>query len=163
MKRNIVERLTGRLRRFARALHADQPPGAADDLVRETIEAALTARDTVERADIRICLFHHMIDKARAAQKDKPAPVAAPPADPDMPDISAALAGLRFEERTAYLLVALEEFGYADAATVMRVPYDVLATRVAQARMRIDDFFEEASRRSSATRGTPPGHLRIVK
>ncbi|MBN9082349.1 MAG: hypothetical protein J0I16_12665 [Rhizobiales bacterium] len=164
MKRSVVERLTGRLRRFARALYAGSEAETADEIVRLTIEAALTADDTAGRSDIRICLFQHMIDKARAAHKaaaTEPVP-AEPTEDADM---TIALTALRFEERAAYLLVALEEFGYADAAAVMRVPYDVLATRVAQARIRLDEFFDEAGRRaaSGSARGTPPGHLRIVK
>lgn len=164
MKRSVVERLTGRLRRFARALYAGSETDMADEVVRLTIEAALTADDTAGRSDIRICLFQHMIDKARAAHKSAGTepPIVEPSEDADM---TVALTTLRFEERAAYLLVALEEFGYADAAAVMRVPYDVLATRVAQARIKLDEFFDEAVRRAAGgqARGTPPGHLRIVK
>jgi len=164
VKRSVVERLTGRLRPFARAPYPGSEAETADEIVRLTIGAAPTAGGPPRRSDTRICPFPHPIDKARAAQKaaaTEPVP-AEPTEDADM---TIALTALRFEERAAYLLVALEEFGYADAAAVMRVPYDVLATRVAQARIRLDEFFDEAGRRaaSGSARGTPPGHLRIVK
>ncbi len=57
-------------------------------------------------------------------------------------DVLAGLAGLPEEQRSVLLLVAVEEFSYADTAKVLDVPIGTVMSRLSRARDRMRSFME---------------------
>ena len=139
-----------RLRRYARSLVFDA--GAADDLVQTALERALAHwHQFDQRRDIlvwTISIAHnaHMDDRRRnarfnfvAAHESQPDPLhdVADAASPDIGlriDLVAALAQLPAEQREPLLLVALEQFSYAECAEVLRVPIGTVMSRISRGR-----------------------------
>ena len=134
------------LRAFARALSRDRE--VADDLVQDTLEAAL-ARQAQWRGDgpLRGWLCRILLNRFRdGLRRRRPAPIAIVP---DLPDLSAArkaegrlalaevhaaMGQLPEDQRAALLLVALEGLSLAEAARAMGCAEGTLASRLARAR-----------------------------
>src|SRR5262249_10938234 len=123
-----------RLRRYARALTGDR--SAADDLVQDTLERALSRfhlwRDG---SDLRAWLFtilHNIyVNQTRSLMRhvlealDEPSSEALQAQEPDwtqLRDIDDALTRLPAEQRAVLLLVGLEQFTYEEAARVLDIP-----------------------------------------
>ncbi|MCC6534971.1 MAG: RNA polymerase sigma factor [Burkholderiales bacterium] len=139
-----------RLRRYARALSGDRE--AADDLVQDTLERALS-RSALLRpgGDPRPWLFaimHNLFvnDMRSAAVRKRVAldPEAMDGATRDstqdglaMRDIDRALALLPGEQREVVLLVGLEQLGYAETAKVIGVPIGTVMSRLARGREKL--------------------------
>jgi RNA polymerase sigma-70 factor (ECF subfamily) len=144
-----IEQHIPRLRRYARALTGDR--AAADDLVQDTLERALSRFHLWRRgSDLRAWLFTIMhnifVNQARSRMRyphepfDEPAAERLQYRDPDwseLRDIGDALAKLPVEQRTVVLLVGLEQFTYDEAARVLDVPIGTVMSRLSRARERL--------------------------
>ena len=136
------------LRAFARALARDRE--VADDLVQDTLEAALI-RQAQWRGDgpLRGWLCRILLNRFRdGLRRNRAAPVALAlvPDPPDLPaarlaegrlalaEVHAAMGQLPDDQRAALLLVALEGLSLAEAASVMGCAEGTLASRLARAR-----------------------------
>ena len=144
-----IEQHIPRLRRYARALTGDR--AAADDLVQDTLERALSRFHLWRRgSDLRAWLFTIMhnifVNQARSRMRyphepfDEPAAERLQYREPDwseLRDIGNALAKLPVEQRTVVLLVGLEQFTYDEAARVLDVPIGTVMSRLSRARERL--------------------------
>ena len=144
-----VEQHIPRLRRYARALTGDR--AAADDLVQDTLERALSRFHLWRRgSDLRAWLFTIMhnifVNQARSRMRyphqalDEPTADAMQYREPDwvdLRDIDGALAKLPVEQRTVVLLVGLEQFTYEEAARVLEVPIGTVMSRLSRGRERM--------------------------
>jgi len=142
-----------RLRRYARSLVFDV--GAADDLVQTALERALAHwHQFDQRRDIlvwTISIAHnaYMDDRRRNARFPLITPHESQPdslhdvADAASPDIGlrmdlvAALNQLPLEQREPLLLVALEQFSYADCANVLGIPIGTVMSRISRGRIAL--------------------------
>ena len=155
-----------RLRRYARVLVGD--PGAADDLVQDTLERAWS-RQSLWRAgsDMRAWLFgimHNLrIDQVRRpalathSMDDDPIelPTRATQADGlELRDIESALRQLPDEQRAVMLLVALEEMSYGEVASTLGIPLGTVMSRLSRGREKLRALLDG--------RGQPTA-LRVVK
>jgi RNA polymerase sigma-70 factor (ECF subfamily) len=152
--RQDIVALLPRLRRFARSLCGNAAD--ADDLVQDTVERALARLHQWEQGTrldswmFRIAK-NIWIDKVRAARVR-----AAVPLDETMPgfasdgardadmrlamaDAARVFALLPEEQRLAVALVAIDGMSYRDAADVLGVPIGTLTSRLARARMALDN------------------------
>lgn len=133
------------LRRYARALTGDA--GRADDLVKVTLERALTKLDLWQPgSNLRAWLFtlmHNLfVNQIRTRRPQETVLDDAPDQSVSggqfevmvARDIHAALGRLPDEQREVLLLVGLEQFGYAEAAQVLGVPIGTVMSRLARAR-----------------------------
>jgi RNA polymerase sigma-70 factor (ECF subfamily) len=134
------------LRRYAFALTRDH--AATDDLVQDTLERALR-RWTLRGDELRPWLFtvlHNLfVDDARVRRR-RPLhdwlelhaqDVAALPAQDGAligRDILAQFGALSDEHQAVLLLVTIEGFSYADAATVLNLPIGTVMSRLSRAR-----------------------------
>jgi RNA polymerase sigma-70 factor (ECF subfamily) len=137
-----------RLRRYARSLVFDA--AAADDLVQTALERALNHwRQFDPRRDLVLWLLaiahNAWLDGLR---RDKHLDVVAPERvaetldrerrhEPDIGlqiDLAEALARLVPDQRSALLLVVVEQLTYAEAAEVLQVPEGTVMSRVSRAR-----------------------------
>lgn len=136
------------LRAYARALTRDRE--VADDLVQDTLEAAL-ARQTQWRGDgpLRAWLVRILMNRFRdGLRRQRPAAavlaLVPDPADPPaaraaegrlaLAEVHAAMGRLPEDQRAALLLVALEGMSLAEAASVLGCAEGTLASRLARAR-----------------------------
>lgn len=166
--RQILDHLP-RLRRYARALTGDRY--AADDLVQDTIERALT-RAALWRTGSKLdswlmTIMHNLfVNQVRAAstrlRTDAPEEFDRRPsnaADPSerlgIRDLDAALAKLPVEQREVLLLVALEDTAYEEAARILGIPLGTVMSRLSRARDRL--------RKIMAGESDPPSQLKVVK
>ena len=142
-----------RLRRYARSLVFDA--STADDLVQTALERALAHwHQFDQRRDIlvwTISIAHnaHMDDRRRNARFSLVTPHASQPdalhdvADAGSADVGlridllAALAQLPLEQREPLLLVALEQFSYAEVAEVLRIPIGTVMSRISRGRIAL--------------------------
>jgi RNA polymerase sigma-70 factor, ECF subfamily len=137
-----------RLRRYTRSLVFDT--ASADDLVQTTLERALNHwRQFDPKRDLVLWLLaiahNAFLDGVR---RDRHLDVVAPervaealdrerPHEPDIGlqlDLSAALARLVPDQRSALMLVIVEQLSYAEAADVLQVPEGTVMSRVSRAR-----------------------------
>ncbi len=171
--REELNRLTPRLRRYARALTTGHPTNAelADDLIHVTLMRALGARSVGAQSDLVIRLYATVTQlnrevavsgrQAQAAGMGRPTLVTMGGSFPTarQTKLSAGLLALPLEAREALLLVGLEGFGYAEASRILRVSRNVLMSRLTQARSTLDTTM-------SATPSQKPArsraHLRLV-
>jgi RNA polymerase sigma-70 factor (ECF subfamily) len=144
-----IEQHIPRLRRYARALTGDR--AAADDLVQDTLERALSRLHLWRRGtDLRAWLFTIMhnifVNQVRSRMRyphealDESTADALQYREPewsDLRDIGGALAKLPVEQRTVVLLVGLEQFTYDEAARVLEVPIGTVMSRLSRARERM--------------------------
>ena len=146
----LIAQQIPRLRRYARALTGDR--SAADDLVQDTLERALTRFHLWRRgSDLRAWLFTIMhniyVNQARSRSRH---PLEALDAeanlealrgrDPDwleLRDLAGALARIPEEQRTVILLVGLEQFTYDEAARVLDIPIGTVMSRLSRGRERL--------------------------
>ena len=138
-----------RLRRYARALTGDR--NAADDLVQDTLERALSRFQLWRQgSDLRAWLFTIMhnifVNQARSRMRhphetlDESAANALHARDPDwaeLRDIDDALSRLPGEQRAVLLLVGLEQFTYEEAARVLDIPLGTVMSRLSRGRERL--------------------------
>ena len=146
---SLVTQHIPRLRRYARALTGDR--NAADDLVQDTLERALS-RFHLWRAgsDLRAWLFTIMhnvyVNQTRSRMRhlvealDEPSTDALQGREPDwaeLRDIDDALTRLPVEQRAVLLLVGLEQFTYEEAARVLEIPLGTVMSRLSRGRERL--------------------------
>jgi RNA polymerase sigma-70 factor (ECF subfamily) len=166
-----------RLRRYARSLVFD--PGTADDLVQTALERALNhwrqfdpARDLVLWL---LAIAHNaFLDSLR---RDRHLDVIAPERvteavdrerrhEPDVGlqiDLAAALARLVPDQRSALMLVIVEQLSYAEAAEVLQVPEGTVMSRVSRGRAALRAWLDgSAPRGARADAADKPDHLRRV-
>jgi len=147
---SLITQQVPRLRRYARALTGDR--SAADDLVQDTLERALSRFHLWRRgSDLRAWLFTIMhniyvnqirsrIRRQHEALETEPAADTMRAPEPDwleLRDLEAALARLPEEQRAVVLLVGLEQFTYQEAARVLGVPIGTVMSRLSRARERL--------------------------
>lgn len=157
------------LRRFARALCRD--PVAADDLVQDCLERALSRRHLWRpHGRLRSWLFRilyriHLNERTSArARREVDEPVAGEPLSvapsqdvlAQVGDVLDAVDELPLEQRAALLLMVLEGPSYRDAALILDVNVGTLRSRLARAR-------ETVRRRCQRERPASERRLRRVK
>lgn len=151
-----VEPLIPALRRYARALVRDR--SAADDLVQDCLERAVShwhqRRDGSVRAWLFTILHNLAVSQFRqAATRGKHMPIddagerelvsaAAQEQRLVYQDVLNKLARLPEEQRAVLLLVAVEDFSYADAAKMLNVPVGTVMSRLSRARERLQQEME---------------------
>ena len=160
----IVE-LIPRLRRYARALVGER--AAADDLVQDTLERALTKFHLWKRGtDLRAWLFTIMhnvyVNQVRGRREfavlddemlELPAR-ATQEVGLEARDLERALLRLPPEQREVLLLIVLEDLSYEEAAQALGIPIGTVMSRLSRARERLRGLME----------GLPPsGRLQVVK
>jgi RNA polymerase sigma-70 factor (ECF subfamily) len=161
MDTSAIEAAIPRLRRYALALTRDR--GRADDLVQDTLERALRKFVLWRRRDARgawlFTVMHNVfINQVRAAHLDEVPLDAIDPAGhretPDTAhDLEGALGRLPATQREVLLLVALEGFGYEEAARILEVPVGTVMSRLSRAREQLRRLLD----------GEPVTRLRVVK
>lgn len=143
-----------RLRRYARALAGER--SAADDLVQDTLERALSRFHLWRQgSDLRAWLFTIMhniyVNQARARMRhphetlDEPSADALQSREPDwgeLRDIDDALSRLPGEQRVVLLLVGLEQFTYEEAAQVLDIPIGTVMSRLSRGRERLRQMLD---------------------
>lgn len=137
-----------RLRRYARALTGER--FAADDLVQDTLERALS-RWTLFRRGSKLdawllAIMHNLFINQLRAQGARPQtlPIDASFSEPAVTDgggdalalrdIDRALAQLPTEQRAVLLLISLEELSYEEAAKALGIPLGTVMSRLSRGR-----------------------------
>ncbi len=168
-----------RLRRYARSLVFDA--GAADDLVQTALERALNHwRQFDPKRDLVLWLLaiahNAFLDSLR---RDKHLDVISPERvtealdrerrhEPDIGlqlDLSAALARLVPDQRSALMLVIVEQLSYAEAAEVLHVPEGTVMSRVSRARGLLRGWLDGTAPASNPAKGadaTKPDLRRVI-
>jgi len=138
-----------RLRRYARALTGER--SAADDLVQDTLERALSRFHLWRQgSDLRAWLFTIMhniyVNQTRSRIRHPQEPLDESDAnelrsrEPDwgeLRDIDEALARLPSDQRSVVLLVGVEQFTYEEAAQVLDIPIGTVMSRLSRGRERL--------------------------
>lgn len=154
-KRQAIAAELPRLRRYARALQGD--PGAADDLVQDCVERALSRlhlfRDGTNMRAWLFTILHNIHvntvrRQSRAADSqsldqggDATGATGASQGDGlALRDLSAALAVLTEKQRQAVLLIGLEDMSYREAAEVLGVPIGTVMSRLSRGRERLREL-----------------------
>lgn len=146
-----------RLRRYARALLRD--PGAADDLVQDCLERALSRLHQFRTGtNLRAWLFTimHGIHVNAVQRRNRAADTA--PLDPaaenrhatqpaqdgglSMRDLANALDRISLEQREVVLLIGLEGMTYQETADILDVPLGTVMSRLARGRERLRQLME---------------------
>jgi RNA polymerase sigma-70 factor (ECF subfamily) len=154
------------LRRYARLLTGDTT--RADDLVQDTLERACVKwalwRPGSALRSWLLSLMHNLFlnrrrdwrhDDGHLSLDDVPEPAHEPQArTAERLDLQQGLARLPPAMREVLLLVAVEEYTYAEAATILGVPVGTVMSRLHRARERLRDLMTAAD-----TRPTTPLHL----
>ena len=151
----LLEPLIPALRRYAYALLRDH--AAADDLVQDTLERALS-RWTSRRSDgaLRPWLFAILrnlhIDAHRQARRrgvqveidevDHGETAAHQEAALEARDVLATLEQLPEEQKSLLLLIGVEDFSYDEAARILGVPIGTVMSRLSRARQRLRSLVE---------------------
>jgi len=160
-----------RLRRYARALTGDR--FAADDLVQDTVERALS-RSTLFRQEskldswlltimhnIFISQIRHQAVQPLIASLDDSPESAVRGTETDMlgvRDLERALALLPLEQREVVLLVGLEELSYDETAQILGIPVGTVMSRLSRGRERLRSVLA-----GQVHAGTIPTPLKVVK
>ena len=147
------------LRRYARALARD--PVRADDLVQDCLERAMSRwhlwRPTGSLRAWLFTILHnlHVNAIAKQARRGTSLPLDAVPTPAEGPvqhdrtqvgEVVAALEQLAPEQRRVLLLVALEDFTYAEAAAITGVPIGTVMSRLARGREALRQLTEQSGR-----------------
>jgi RNA polymerase sigma-70 factor (ECF subfamily) len=165
-----------RLRRYTRSLVFDA--ASADDLVQTTLERALNHwRQFDPKRDLVLWLLaiahNAFLDSLR---RDRHLDVIAPERVtealdrerahwPDIGlqlDLSAALARLVPDQRSALMLVVVEQLSYAEAADVLQVPEGTVMSRVSRARALVRGWLGGTAPDPAAADAAPNPTLRRV-
>ncbi|MRR51447.1 MAG: sigma-70 family RNA polymerase sigma factor [Rhodocyclaceae bacterium] len=158
-----------RLRRYARALTGER--FAADDLVQDTLERALS-RFALFRHGTRLdawllTIMHNLFVNQVRRQATQPPhdSIDEEFVEPAMPatqgdalglrDLDRALAQLPVEQREVLLLVSLEELSYEETAKVLGIPLGTVMSRLSRGRERL--------RAVLAGKDAATPHLKVVK
>ena len=155
-----VESYVPSLRRYARGLigrEAFDPAGCAEDMVREVVERARGRGQLGAFRDPRLWLYATLTARNRA--RSAAASLAQAPARPRAPGAADGLGRLDLEDREALLLVVVEGFNYAQAASILGLSRHGVASRVARARAQLSG----AAQAQAAPRLRHPPYLRLVK
>jgi RNA polymerase sigma-70 factor, ECF subfamily len=147
---SLISEQIPRLRRYARALAGDR--AAADDLVQDTLERALS-RFHLWRSgsDLRAWLFTIMhniyVNQSRSRARHRhEALEMEPDAEAlraretdwlELRDLASALARVPDEQRAVLLLVGLEQFTYDEAARILDIPIGTVMSRLSRGRERL--------------------------
>lgn len=140
-----------RLRRYARALTGDR--FAADDLVQDTLERALS-RPWLFRIGTRLdswllTIMHNIFVSQMRQPGNRSAVVPLDEQIEELPiaanesnglllrDLDRALARLPLEQREVLLLVGLEELSYEETAKILDIPPGTVMSRLSRARDRL--------------------------
>jgi RNA polymerase sigma factor (sigma-70 family) len=162
---HLIEPVIPSLRRYARTFVRD--PGAADDLVQDTLERAIGRwHQRRSDADVRAWLFTILHNLAvnhlrRAARRGRELPlddagesVVAVPSTPEdalrHDDILTAVGQLPDDQRSVLLLVSSEDVSYAEAAHILDIPIGTVMSRLARARARLSKLLDELGKPASA-------------
>ena len=170
-----IGKLVPHLRRFARALVCGHGAQAADDLVQDTVVAAMRT-DSPKRGPALISWsFAALIRFNRLRQRQsasatpgtEPAGSGAPLAF--LPKEILRLDALSLDHREVLLLTVLAGMSYAQVAEILKTDVDAVFTRLTQAR----DLLAKTGGADMGGRRGPPGeraraagatpHLRLVK
>ena len=151
----LLEPLIPSLRRYAYALVRNHD--AADDLVQDTLERALS-RWSLRRTDgdLRAWLFTILRNLHLSAERQRqrrgphldvdaispPGTAATQEAGLEMQDVLAALDQLPEEQKSLLLLVGVEDLSYDDAARVLGVPPGTVMSRLSRGRQRLRSILE---------------------
>lgn len=151
----LLEPLIPALRRYAYALVRDHD--AADDLVQDTLERALS-RWSLRRTDgdLRAWLFtiqrNLHVSALRQGQRrgahveldeaTSPSTRAQQESGLEVQDILTTLDRLPEEQKSLLLLVGVEDFSYDDAAKIMGVPTGTVMSRLARGRQKLRAMLE---------------------
>ncbi len=151
-----------RLRRYARALLRDRD--AADDLVQDCLERALLRLDNWRTGESpRRWLFtimHHLfVDQMRKTKRraevvmltlEDSEALSSPSEQHEnvaSREIMDALQAISPDRRAALLMVGVEGFSYAEAATMLGVPAGTLMSRIARGREELRGLLDDVARR----------------
>lgn len=151
-----------RLRRYARALVRDRD--AADDLVQDCLERALLRLDSWRTGESpRRWLFtimHHLfIDHVRKVSRRGEAAILPLDAHEALStpgtqaetvasrEIVDALQAISPDRRAALVMVGIEGFSYAEAATMLGIPAGTLMSRIARGREELRALLDDTARR----------------
>jgi RNA polymerase sigma factor (sigma-70 family) len=151
----LLEPLIPALRRYAYALMRDH--AAADDLVQDTLERALsrwTSRHP--NGELRAWLFTILrnlhIDAHRQGQRrgthveideaDHRETAARQEMALEARDVLAALEQLPEEQKSLLLLIGVEDFSYEEAARILGVPIGTVMSRLSRARQKLRSIVE---------------------
>jgi RNA polymerase sigma-70 factor, ECF subfamily len=151
-----------RLRRYARALLRDRD--SADDLVQDCLERALSRLDNWRTGENpRRWLFtimHHLfVDQMRKTKRraevvmltlDDSEALSSPAEQTESiasREIMDALQAIGPERRAALVIVGIEGFSYAEAATILGIPAGTLMSRVARGREELRGLLDDVARR----------------
>jgi len=152
------------LRRYARSLLRNRD--AADDLVQDCLERALSHLDNWRTGESPrkwlLTIMHHIfLDQLRREkrrgekamltldEREALAVHAGPPDDGASREILDALQAISPERRAAILIVSVEGFSYAEAASILGVPAGTLMSRIARGREELRGLIETGARRRS--------------
>lgn len=152
----LLEPLIPSLRRYAYALVREH--AAADDLVQDTLERALSRWSSRRPdGDLRAWLFAILrnlhVGRYREARR-RGLPVAIDDAEPvdvradpgamlEAHDVLAAVDQLPEEQKSLLLLVGVEDFSYDEAARILGVPVGTVMSRLSRARRRLRSILEK--------------------
>lgn len=177
---DVIAELPG-LKRYALILTRDA--AEAEDLLQDTLLKAYEGRRgwQPDRA-LRPWLFSIMhnahasrlrsrrAEDARIIQATQFAPETGPPvqdARVQLAQVQRAMLSLPEEQREALLLVAVEEFRYQEAATILNIPIGTLMSRLSRARAALRDAAGGTTadtRPEGSAAGGPDGpRLRLVE
>ena len=152
----LVEPVIPALRRYARALVHNR--AAADDLVQDCLERAVSNWEQLREADARPWLFTILHNLAvnqfrRSASRGKHITIEEANEDDFgqdavqeqkliYQDVLDKLARLPDDQRAVLLLVAVEDLSYADAARVLDIPIGTVMSRLSRAREKLQQEIE---------------------
>jgi RNA polymerase sigma-70 factor (ECF subfamily) len=152
----LVEPVIPALRRYARALVHNR--AAADDLVQDCLERAVSNWEQLREADARPWLFTILHNLAvnqfrRSASRGKHITIEEANEDDFgqdavqeqklmYQDVLDKLARLPEDQRAVLLLVAVEDLSYAEAANVLDIPVGTVMSRLSRARERLQQEIE---------------------
>jgi RNA polymerase sigma-70 factor (ECF subfamily) len=138
------------------------PVGCADEMVREVVERSRRHGQLAGFKNPRLWLYATLTTCNRARVRATP-PGQAPHSRMRAPGIREALALLILEDREALLLVVVEGFSYAQAASILGLSRIGVANRVARAREQLEAPIAATLPGRTRRKPGPPAYLRLVK
>lgn len=145
-KRDLIAMLP-RLRRFARSLVSD--PAEADELVRQ---ACLRAVARGPRAGAPLDRWMYRLLRGLASDA-RPETASFDPGDATAAELRDAVLGLPSGMTSAVILVAVEGYGYREAADILGVPASIVMRRMSRARCIVADMGLRELERMGAAAG----------